>query len=153
MCKGSALYDAGSCCLLALRNRLATQFLNQDDKRGIPDASYDAGSASYDAGSASYGAGSTSCDAGSALYDAGSCCLLALRNKLATQFLFQDDNIGTPGVHKGRPMVPGIIDNSYGILSGSVTLIANSQHVHTATLRESVSRPNLSRKLILSGGR
>ena len=24
------------CCLLAFRNRLATQFLNQDDKIGIP---------------------------------------------------------------------------------------------------------------------
>ena len=30
------------CCLLALRHRLATQFLNQDDRRGIPGGLQDA---------------------------------------------------------------------------------------------------------------
>ena len=33
-------------------------------------------------------------------------CLLALRNRLATQFLNQDDNRGTPEARPRRPMVP-----------------------------------------------
>ena len=48
-----------------------------------------------------------------------------------------------------RPMFR-FIDNSYGILSASVTLIVNSQHVYKANLGNQF-RALERRKLILSG--